>query len=182
MAEPTRRDRFEATVLVHVDAAYNLARWLVRDDRGAEDVVQDAALRAFRFFDDMHGPSPRAWFFAIVRHAALDWIGATKRRGVEESFDEGQHGNAMLDAAYPGDTPETIAERARDARHLHACIAALPVEFRDVLILREMNEMSYQEISAVVGVPMGTVMSRLSRGREQLSRLVRAGAWRRSSS
>ena len=100
--EPTRQDRFEATVLVHLDAAYNLARWLLRDDSGAEDVVQDASLRAFRFFETMQGPSPKAWFIAIVRNACLDWIGARKRRGVEEAFDEAEHGSAMSDA---GDSP-----------------------------------------------------------------------------
>ena len=156
-------------MLVHLDAAYSLARWLAARRQRAEDVVQEASLRAFRFFDGLHGASPKAWFVAIVRNACLDWIGAQKRRGIEECFDDEAHGMAMRDAAGPFESPETLAERAGDARHLHACIDALPLEFREVLILREIEEMSYQEISAVVGVPMGTVMSRLSRGREQLA-------------
>ena len=126
MIEPTRQERFETMVLVHVDAAYNLARWLLRDDSGAEDVVQDASLRAFRFFDAMQGASPKAWFIAIVRNACLDWIGVRKRRGLEESFDEGEHGGALLDASgsggVAGDAGRTRRRREAPAR-LHRCPA-----------------------------------------------------------
>ncbi|MBC7778967.1 MAG: sigma-70 family RNA polymerase sigma factor [Proteobacteria bacterium] len=178
--EPNQRERFEASVLVHLDAAYNLARWLLRDADAADDVVQDASLRAFRFFDAMQGPTPRAWFMAIVRNACLDWIGMKKRRGVEECYDEAVHGGSVLDAADDA-SPESIVVRASAARELHACISRLPREYREVLILREMEELSYREISAVVEVPIGTVMSRLSRGRNQLARLMRAPEQRRSS-
>lgn len=181
MSEPSRRERFEAIVLVHLDAAYNLARWLVRDEIAAEDVVQDASLRAFRFFDGMHGATPKAWYMAIVRNACLDWIGMQKRRGVEESYDESVHETAVLDAAGRSESPESLALHAADVRRLHACLDALPTEYREVLILREMEELSYREISSVVGVPIGTVMSRLSRGRDQLARLMRAPEERKSS-
>jgi RNA polymerase sigma factor (sigma-70 family) len=179
--EPSRRERFETTILVHLDAAHNLARWVLRDDAAAEDVVQDASVRAFRFFDGMQGPTPKAWFMAIVRRTCLDWIGRAKRRGVEESYDDAQHGAAVLDTAGAAESPESLAIRAADIRQLHACLEALPREFREVLILREMEELSYREISAVVGVPIGTVMSRLARGRDQLARRMRAPGTRKRS-
>lgn len=181
MGEPSRRDRFEATVLVHLDAAYNLARWLLRDDIHARDAVQDASLRAFRHFDGMQGPTPKAWFMAIVRNACMDWLGVQKRRGVEESYDEAEHGAQFADHVGQSESPESLAIHAADVRRLHACLDALPTDYREVLVLREMEELSYREISAVVGVPIGTVMSRLSRGREQLIRLMRAPAQRKSS-
>jgi RNA polymerase sigma factor (sigma-70 family) len=179
-AEPSRRERFEATVLSHLGAAYNLARWLLRDDAAAEDAVQDASLRAFRFFDALQGPTPKAWFMAIVRNACMDRLGQRQRRGIEESFDETEHG-AALNAGQGNPSPEALAMQADDLRQLHAGLAALSCDFREVLILREMEELSYREISAVVGVPIGTVMSRLSRGREQLARLLKAPVRRQSS-
>lgn len=179
--DPTRRERFEAQVLVHLDAAYNLARWLLRDPHVADDVVQEASLRAYRFFDGLQGPSPKAWFMAIVRNVCMDALAEARRGGPHESFDEAIHGAKWLDAIGPPDTPETLAMRAADNRLLHACLAALPHEFREVLVLREMEDLSYRDISTVVGVPIGTVMSRLSRGREQLARRVLAVQKRRSS-
>ena len=177
----TRLARFEKSVLPHLDAAYNLARWLLRDADVAEDVVQEAALRAFRFFDGMHGSTPKSWLMAIVRNACLDSMALVRRRGIEESFDEAAHGATMLDAAERHDTPESVAMQADDVRLLHAGLAALPREYREVLVLREMEGMSYREISSIVGVPMGTVMSRLSRGRDQLAALMRATEKRKSS-
>jgi len=179
--EPSRRERFEAAVLPHLDAAYNVARWLLRDEVAAEDVVQDASLRAFRHFDGMQGPSPKAWFMAIVRNACLDWMRLRKHRDVEDSFDEAEHGVPASDAAGQAESPESLAIRAADLRQLHACLDALAFEFREVLILRELEELSYREISAVVGVPIGTVMSRLSRGRDRLARAMRMAGERKSS-
>ncbi len=181
VGEPSRRERFATTVLAHLDAAYNLARWLLRDADAAEDVVQEASLRAFRFFDGMQGPTPKAWFMAIVRNACLDSIALAKRRGIEECFDETAHGTTLLEAAARNHTPESLAILADDVRRLNECLTALPREYREVLILREMEDLSYREISAVVGVPMGTVMSRLSRGRDQLAGLMRAAERRKSS-
>ncbi len=181
MAEPNRQERFAATVLVHLDAAYNLARWLLRDEHAAQDIVQDASLRALRFFDAQQGPTPKAWFMAIVRNACMDWLAQRGRRGQEESFDNDLHAPAQLDRHGQVESPESLAIAAADARQLHACLDALPAEFREALILREMQELSYREISAVVGVPIGTVMSRLSRARDQLSRLMCDGKLRKSS-
>jgi RNA polymerase sigma factor (sigma-70 family) len=180
-AEPSRRERFERQVLVHLDAAYNLARWLLRDTVDAEDAVQEASLRAFRFFEDQAGPSPKAWFMAIVRNACMDAISATRRERAGEPFDEEIHGGALSEHLPQHETPEMLLARASDARLLHACLAELPLEFREALILREMEELSYREISVIVGVPIGTVMSRLARGREQLARRVQAATRRKSS-
>ena len=159
--------RFEQTVLVHLDAAYNLARWLTRDEAGAEDAVQDACLRAFRFFDTQHGPSVKAWFIAIVRNACLDWLDAHRESAQHEPYDEDTHGRS---AELPGasDSPESAAMRASEARWLRECIATLPREYREVIVLRELEELSYREIGAIVDVPAGTVMSRLARGRDLL--------------
>jgi RNA polymerase sigma factor (sigma-70 family) len=167
--------RFEAVVLTHLDAAYNLARWLTRDAAGADDAVQEACLRAFRFFDNMHGPSPKAWFMAIVRNACLDWLKDQRARGADVPYDDDLHADGAVES-----TEITVARDA-DAHWVRAGIAALPREYREVLVLRELEELSYKEISAIVDVPMGTVMSRLARGRDLLQqRLTQARARRRS--
>jgi RNA polymerase sigma factor (sigma-70 family) len=161
--------RFEAVVLVHLDAAYNLARWLTRDPAGAEDAVQDACLRAFRFFDQLQGPSAKAWFMAVVRHACYDWLQKRRAGAGDEPFDETLH------TAGAAESLEATAVRESDARWVREGIAALPREYREVLVLRDLEELSYKEISAIVEVPIGTVMSRLSRGRDLLQqRLTQA--------
>ncbi len=171
MGDKARLARFEAAILPHLDAAYNLARWLTRDEAGAEDVVQNACLRALRFFDGQQGSSPKAWFMAVVRNAAFDWIKDRGRRSLEEAFDEATHGAQ----AATGEPPDMAVARASEARWLRACIEALPHDYREVLVLRELEELPYKDISAIVGVPLGTVMSRLARARDLLQqRLVEA--------
>ena len=157
--------RFEGTVLVHLDAAYNLARWITRDPAGAEDAVQDACVRAFRFFDSQHGASAKSWFLAIVRNACLDWLTAERRGADHESYDEEMHGGALTAA----ESPEAAFARASEARWVREGIATLPREYREVIVLRELEELSYKEIGVIVDVPVGTVMSRLARGRALLS-------------
>src|SRR5450755_2884962 len=134
--------RFEQHVLPHLDAAYNLARWLTRDAHDAEDVVQDACVRAMRYLDAMRDGNARAWFLTIVRHAAYDWLG--RNRPAEIARDDG---SAMADA-----------------------VGALPLAYREVLILRELEELSYKDIARIVDIPIGTVMSRLARARGMLQR------------
>jgi RNA polymerase sigma-70 factor (ECF subfamily) len=170
----SRLQRFERTVLAHLDAAYNLARWLVGEEAGAEDAVQDASLKALRFFDDCEGTATRAWFMAIVRNACYDWLRERRPRSLEEPFDEELHG-----AAPAAESPEAIAARASDARWVRAGIAALPVEFREVVVLRELEGLSYKEIGTIVKIPIGTVMSRLARGRDLLARALIAQSQRR---
>ncbi len=182
MGERARFERFEATVLVHLDAAHNLARWMARDASAAQDVVQEACLRAFRFFDGQHGPSAKAWFMAVVRNACLDWLREHRRRELEDAYDDEAHGAATPAAGSAGiDLPEAIAERASDARWLRECIETLPRDYREVIVLRELEEMSYKEISAIVEVPIGTVMSRLARARDLLQKRVRDARARRTS-
>jgi RNA polymerase sigma-70 factor (ECF subfamily) len=160
--------RFEATVLIHLDAAYNLARWLTHDELGAQDALQDACLRAFRFFDSLHGPSPKAWFMAVVRNACMDWLKNQNRRTPEDESDDAHGALAAAHASGAPKMPDSAAARAAEARWVRESIAALPREYREVVVLRELEELSYKEISAIVDVPIGTVMSRLARGRDLL--------------
>ena len=154
-----RRQRFEALALPHLDAAYNLARWLSRSPADADDIVQDAMLRAFRGFDGFRGGDVRAWLLTIVRNCWRTSGKAQKRRGHEE-----------LDKGLAADTagPEDAAMDASRRRRLDAMLALLPEEFREVLVLREMEDMSYREIADITGAPIGTVMSRLARARSLL--------------
>ena len=161
--------RFETTVLVHLDAGYNLARWLTQDDFGADEAVQEACLRAFRFFDDLHGPSPKAWFMAVVRNTCLDWLKDSRRRMLDEEYDDELHGaGAGLLSGAAVESPEAAVMRASEARWVRDGIEALPREYREAVVLRDLEGLSYKEISAIIDVPIGTVMSRLSRGRDLL--------------
>jgi RNA polymerase sigma factor (sigma-70 family) len=162
--------RFDQQVLVHLDAAYNLARWITRDAGMARDAVQDGCLRAFRAFDQLHGPNARAWFLAVIRNACMDLLRERQGRALDEAYDEDLHGSGAAPDAAAAMTPEEIAARASDARWLRGCIDALPREYREVIVLRELEELSYKEISAIVDIPIGTVMSRLARGRDLLQR------------
>ena len=177
LGDRERRQRFEAAVLVHLDAAFNLARWMLREDAAAEDAVQEASMRAFRFFDGMHGANPKAWFLAVVRNACLDRLKDHRQRALEDHYDDEIHGGA----GNPADSPEAALERSTEARWLYTCIGALPVEYREVVVLRELEELSYKEISTIVEVPIGTVMSRLSRGRDLLQRRLLVERARRHS-
>ena len=159
-----RLKAFEALMLPHLDAAHNLARWLARSAPDAEDIVQESYLRAFRFFDGYHGGDSRSWLLTVVRNTFLTWR-KRERRLSDVPLDEEKHGIAPAAAASQGDT-ET----------LRGCIDALPPEFREILILREMEELPYREIAAIASLPAGTVMSRLSRARQRLEDCVRRKA------
>ena len=167
--------RFRELMLPHLDAAYSLARYLTNDAGMAEDVVQEAFLRAFRSFDSYRGGPPRAWLFAILRNCWRDRVTEQIRRErvvvSDATLSEAQ---AEVVAAIPaeGDTPEESLARARDIDTGREVIAGLPEPFRETLVLREMEEMSYREIAAMTGVPIGTVMSRLARAREMLAKLL----------
>jgi RNA polymerase sigma-70 factor (ECF subfamily) len=171
----TRTNRFERTIMPHMDAAYNLARWLTRNDSDAQDVVQDAYLRAFRYFDSFQGENPSAWLLAIVRNACFTWI--RRNRPSEEVA-----GSDAIDAetarnAEPllgggsrqlATDPETLLLESRDRTQVNELVAKLPAEFREMIVLREIQDLSYREIADIVGIPIGTVMSRLSRARKLL--------------
>jgi RNA polymerase sigma factor (sigma-70 family) len=158
------RRRFEQAVLPHLDAAYNLARWLTRDGHAAEDVVQQAFLRAGKFFASFRGGDGRPWLLAVVRRASFDWL-RDRRAWAAAPLDETAHDRA--DEA-PG--PEHQAIRDADHERLRREIEDLPPEFREAIVLRELEGLSYQEVAEVTGVPVGTVMSRLSRARKRLQR------------
>jgi RNA polymerase sigma-70 factor (ECF subfamily) len=159
--------RFEQFALQHLDAAYNLARWLTRNDHDAEDAVQEAYLRAFKYFDGFAGGNGRAWILAIVRHASYDLLNRNRRTDAAP-FDEAVDAiDPDMDRAAASD-PEALLLRASDGRLLNELVAGLPTGFREVIVLRELEDMSYREISDVVGIPVGTVMSRIARGRALL--------------
>jgi RNA polymerase sigma factor (sigma-70 family) len=157
------RERFEQALLPHLDAAYNLARWLTRDDHDAEDLVQAAYLRALKFFGGFRGANSRAWLLTIVRNTCYTWIEEKRGRGPETAFDEDIHGveTGTMD-------PEKAVLRQEDEQSVRRAVEELPVELREVVVLRELQGLSYKEISAIAGIPMGTVMSRLARARERL--------------
>jgi RNA polymerase sigma-70 factor (ECF subfamily) len=169
--------RFAASVLPHLDAAYNLARWLVRDGHDAQDVVQDALVRALRHFDGFRGGDPRPWLLAIVRNAAFAWLGA--RRSGEVDFADHEHElDAVLAVGAPPSDPESLAIRRAERQEIDAAIAALPIAFREAVVLRELEELSYRDIARITDVPIGTVMSRLSRARHLLAAALRPEAAR----
>jgi RNA polymerase sigma-70 factor, ECF subfamily len=157
--------RFSEVVLPHLDAGYNLARWLTRNGPDAQDVVQDACARAMQYLPGFHGGNGRAWFLAIVRNAAFDWL--ARNRPADVIGDDDALDNV---ADVPANGPEALAIRNDEGQALVAAIATLPPGFREVLILRELEELSYKEIARIADVPIGTVMSRLARARALLQR------------
>jgi len=163
--DQTQRARFEQIIVPHLDAAYNLARWLTRNDQDAEDIVQEASLRAFRFFAGFHGGDSRAWLLTIVRHTCYTWLQRHRSDRLAMPLDDEQHALAC-DAA----DPEVLVLHQIDQTALRQAIEALPVEFREVIVLRELEELSYKQIAGIADIPVGTVMSRLARARKRLVR------------
>lgn len=153
---------FEEAVLPHMDAAYNLARWLTRNDDDAADVVQESYLRALKFFEGFRGSESRPWLLTIVRNTCYTWLKRNRSTELTE-FDEATY-FGEVDAS----DPETSSVRSAQKRLVREALERLPVEFREVMVMRELEELSYKEIAAVVGIPLGTVMSRLARARRRL--------------
>jgi RNA polymerase sigma-70 factor (ECF subfamily) len=168
LPDAEERTRFDEALLPHLAAAYNLARWLTRDDHDAQDVVQEGYLRALKFFGGFHGTDGRAWLLAIVRNACHTWLQQKRKQTPGAAFDEEIHG---LDADAP--TPDTALLRQENCQSVRQVVASLPVEQREVIVLRELEGLSYKEIAAVAGIPLGTVMSRLARARESLQERLR---------
>lgn len=161
----------------HLDAAYNLARWLTRNDEDAQEAVQEALLRAYKFFDSFRGTDGRAWLLAIVRNSCFTLRGLEQRAGACEEFDEQVHLPGVIAAGSDAGfcrNPEDIALEDADRELVNRAIAGLPVVFREVLIMRELEELSYKEIAKIVDAPLGTVMSRLARGRHLLHQSLAA--------
>jgi RNA polymerase sigma-70 factor (ECF subfamily) len=166
--------RFEQLVLPHVDAAVNLARWLLRNPDDAEDVAQEAVLRAFRFFGGFRGGDARAWLLQIVRNSCYTWLEKRMPSELITEFNEELHPGMSIN-------PETIALQASDRTKLLNALESLPVRAREVIVLRELEGCSYKEISEVTGIPMGTVMSTLSRAREKLAQILSGSARKEAS-
>lgn len=161
--EESKVTRFEQTVLPHLRAAYNLAGWLLRNRADAEDVVQEAYLRAFRFFAGYHGGDSRAWLLTIVRNTSYNWLQLNRSRELTEPI------NDEIDLIESGDLdPEACLIRTEDSEALRGALDDLPIEFREVVVLREFEDLSYKEIATIADIPIGTVMSRLARARSRL--------------
>ena len=161
---PDEREQFERVTLPHLDAAYNLARWLTKDQHAAEDVVQEAFYRAARYFGSFRGGDGRAWLLGVVRRAAFDWL--TKQRAqLVVVFNEAIH-----DRGDDSSNPAFLAVQKCDQALVRKALEELPPQLCEVIVLRELEGLSYQEIADVTETPIGTVMSRLSRGRQQLQR------------
>ena len=163
MSEHTR---FEELVLPHLDAGYNLARWLTRDVSDAEDVVQEACMRALKYIGSLKEGDGKAWFLTIVRHAFYDWCG--RNRPAKIARDDGTAIDMAIDPA--AIDPQQAALRSAESKLLADAVAELPLAYREVLILRELEELSYKEIARIADIPVGTVMSRLARARGLLQR------------
>jgi RNA polymerase sigma-70 factor (ECF subfamily) len=166
---------FDSIALPHLDAAYNLARWLMRDATEAEDVVQDALLRGLRYFSSFAGGDGRAWLLRIVRNVAYDRLAARRGLATLPLDGDGEEGSLADTLRDPGDNPETAVGKMQDRARLDALLAALPVEQREAIVLCDLEEMPYRAIAEIAGVPIGTVMSRLWRARRNLARLAKAG-------
>jgi RNA polymerase sigma-70 factor (ECF subfamily) len=175
MHDDERRQRFERLLLPHLDAAYGLARWLTRNDQLAEDAVQEAYLRALRFFGSLRGDDARPWLLRIVRNACYEMLERESTMPHGDAFDEELHAPDTVAAgavvALPVN-PEASAIARAERDLVHECLAALPRDFREVLVLREIEGCSYKEIADIVGAPIGTVMSRLSRARRLLQGVI----------
>jgi RNA polymerase sigma-70 factor (ECF subfamily) len=161
---------FETAVLPHLDAAFNYARWLTRNDADAEDLVQDASVRALRFLSTLRNEDARAWLLTIVRNT---WYGRLARARATTTVDFDRTADERFDA---GVDPEARVLQHETHARVHQAIESLPADFREVIVLRELEELSYKEIAGVVGIPIGTVMSRLARARERLLHLLQPDA------
>ena len=165
--------RFEQAFVAHLAAAYNLACWLTRDEASAEDVVQESCLRAFKAIDGFHGDNGRAWLLAIVRNTYYTWLDKNRGHALNESLDEDLLG--VEDVSVTGPQACEVERRLEqdDCRRLiNDALDRLPAEYREVIVLRELEEMSYKEIAAIANIPLGTVMSRLARARQMLLRFL----------
>jgi RNA polymerase sigma-70 factor (ECF subfamily) len=152
--------------MAHLDAAYNLARWLARDERDAEDVVQEACLRAYKFYPGFHGGNARAWLLAIVRNTYYTWLEKNRAQATNVEFTDDTIAAVEYDMATTADSVERLLQQEDTQQLVHRALESIPAEFREVLVLRELEELSYREIAQIAGIPLGTVMSRLSRARK----------------
>jgi RNA polymerase sigma-70 factor (ECF subfamily) len=176
MPVDSNRARFEREILPHLDAAYNLARWLLRGSEDAQDVAQEAVLRAFKYFEGFHGENAKGWLLRIVRNSCYSWIKSRPQTESMSADEEGrldpEHERALAEAGHGLPAPDARLIESADRRLLQDSLESLPVSYREILVLREIEELSYKEIAVIADVPIGTVMSRLARARELLLKSV----------
>lgn len=172
MSNPSKRAQFERVVLPHLNAAYNLARWLTRNDHDAQDVLQESCTRAFQYFDGFRGGNAKSWLLTVVRHTCYTWLEQNRPAAATTVFDEQLHSSSgeapHADATALG--PEGLLQQKQEQHRVQRWLEELPVEFREVIVLRELEGLSYKEIGEIAAIPIGTVMSRLSRGRDLMQR------------
>ena len=171
----SRLSRFEEVVLPHLDAAYNLARWLTRNDHDAEDVVQEAFLRAMRYFERLKGTEARPWLLAIVRNTCYTWLEKNRPTDLVGLDDAGPLAADVETAGHASpmeSNPEVILLQSANRKLVNQALEELPVGLREVIVMREIEDLSYKDIAAIAGIPAGTVMSRLSRGRALLRQAI----------
>jgi len=173
--EADQRARFEGALLPHLGAAHNLARWLTRNDQDAQDIVQEAYMRAWKSFAGFHGEDGRSWLLAIVRNTCYTLLEKKRTRGNQVEFDEHFHGIAAGDR-----NPELLLARQEELQTVRGAVEELPAELREVVVLRELEGLSYKEIAALAEIPLGTVMSRLARARDRLQQCLRGSAGQES--
>ncbi|MHA7680598.1 sigma-70 family RNA polymerase sigma factor [Cupriavidus sp. PET2-C1] len=172
MADPDTAQRFETLVMPHMTSAFNVARWLTHNDQDAQDVVQEAYLRAFRFIGGFRGEDARAWLLSIVRNTFYTWHQQNRGHAAQTMmFEEDMH-SLETSVADHDDSPEAMLIRSQSQKRVHKALLGLRLEYREVVVLRELEDLSYKEIATIVGIPIGTVMSRLGRGRQQLAALL----------
>ena len=170
MGEDEEQRRFERMVLPHLDAAYNLARWLTRNDHDASDVVQEAILRALRYFHAMRGENARPWLLQIVRHTCYSWLERNRPAEVVPLDDAEDSWREV--AAPASDEPQAVAARNAERAQINWALSTIPAAYREVIVLRELEDLSYKDIARIADIPVGTVMSRLARGRELLRKVL----------
>jgi RNA polymerase sigma-70 factor (ECF subfamily) len=169
--DEAERRRFERLVLPHLDAAYNLARWLSRNDDDAQDIVQEAVMRALRYFGSLRGENARPWLLQIVRHACYGWLHENRPSELVHAADD----KPLPEPCAPRtDEPEAGAMRRDEHARVNSALAALSVRYREVLVLRELEDLPYRDIAIIVEVPVGTVMSRLARARSMMREALAA--------
>jgi RNA polymerase sigma-70 factor (ECF subfamily) len=174
LARENLSDRFEQLVLPHLDSAYNLARWLLRDEQDAKDAVQEAVLRAFRFFDQLRGENARPWLLKIVRNTSMTWLHDKRVRQATplDDRDSYERSGSVYDSQDPVPDPEELMLAKIDRETINSAIERLPTEFKEVLLLREFEDLSYKEIAGILEIPIGTVMSRLARARALIAKTL----------
>ncbi|WP_321915004.1 MULTISPECIES: sigma-70 family RNA polymerase sigma factor [unclassified Paraburkholderia] len=171
MNDLTPLRRFETLVIPHMNSAYSVARWLTHNDQDAQDVVQEAYIKAFRFIGSFQGTDARAWLLTIVRNSFYTWYQHNKSRAFESQvFEEAAYESEPDDEGI--ESPEVLVMRDQDRKQVIKALSMLSLEHREIIVLREIEEMTYKEIAGIVGIPMGTVMSRLGRGRQQLAAVL----------